>query len=42
MYFPRIRTVAKGERSKALQGVVPVSVMGTTFRPGETTLAADH
>jgi hypothetical protein len=33
--FPRIRTVATGERSKALQGVVPVLVMGTKHS-GET------
>ena len=38
--FPRIRTVATGERSKALQGVVPVSVMGSRHL-GETTQATD-
>jgi hypothetical protein len=40
--FPRIRTVATGERSKALQGVVPVSWHGTTSSTGETTLATDY
>ena len=40
--LPRIRTVATGERSKALQRVVSVSVMETTFCPGETTLATDR
>ncbi len=39
--FPRIGTVATGERSKALQGVVPVSVMGMTLHPGETAQATD-
>jgi hypothetical protein len=38
--FPRIRTVATGERSKALQGVVPVLVMGSRH-PGETAQATD-
>jgi len=36
----RIRTGATGERSKALQGVVPVPVMGLR-RSGETTQATD-
>jgi hypothetical protein len=40
--FPRIRTVATGERSKALQGAVPVSVMGMTLHPGETAQATDY
>jgi len=40
--FPRIRTVATGERSKALQGVVPVSVMGMTVHPGKTAQATDY
>jgi hypothetical protein len=39
--FPRIRTVATGERSKALQGVVPISVMGMTLHPGKTAQATD-
>jgi hypothetical protein len=40
--FPRIRTVATGERSKAQQGVVPVSVMGITLHPGKTAQATDY
>jgi len=40
--FPRIRTVATGERTKALQGVVPVSVMWMTLHPGKTAQATDY